>query len=318
MAKGDELQFAVTGLDDQIARRLDGLWTTASVDKSMDVFVEGVIADPGLAAGGEKLFGELGSDPTVSAELEKVMASLVANARVQQLIAAMMAAHPGEDIGKLAGDKVGQTWERPAVSKGFEDAFQQLISKVDVKGEFGAVSHGIETRVVAIFNDGNRTAKWSKRITELNGGKRPSAAEATQIYLDHAWSTPRMQKFLSTVLANKTLQGETARFLADLLALPPVDAEIKASVAQIAADPALQAAGSELMIQLLDENPDIASVTAAQRQLLLSPLTVKSAQRLTHIVLSDPKVATLAAQHLDKIAADPALKAAFDDLIDNW
>jgi len=313
-----ELKFALTGLDTKIERRLDGLWTTAGLDKAMDAFVEGVIAEPSLAEGGSKLFEALGSDPKLSAELEKVMNGLVQSPRVQQLIAAMMAAHPGEDIGKLAGDKVGQAWELPAISKGFEDAFQQLLGKVDVKGELGAISRGIEARVAGIFNDGARTAKWTKRITELNGGTRPSPDQATQLYLDHAWSEARMQKFLTTILSNKTLQVETARFLADLIALPPIDAELRRSVGEIAADPQLQQAASELMIQLLDEHPDVATVTAAQRQLLTSPLTVKAAQRLAHIVLADPKVAELAGMHLGKIAADPVLRAAFDDLIDHW
>jgi len=313
-----ELKFALDGLDTKIERRLDGLWTTAGLDKAMDAFVEGVIAEPSLAEGGSKLFEALGSDPKLSAELEKVMNGLVQSPRVQQLIATMMAAHPGEDIGKLAGDKVGQTWELPAISKGFEDAFQELLGKVDVKGELGTVSRGIEARITGIFSDGTRTAKWTKRITELNGGTRPSPDQATQLYLDHAWSEARMQKFLTTILSNKTLQLETARFLADLLALSPVDAELRHSVGEIAADPQLQQAASELMIQLLDEHPDIATVTSAQRQLLTSPLTVKAAQRLAHIVLADPKVAELAGMHLGKIAADPVLRAAFDDLIDHW
>lgn len=315
---GEELRFALTGLDTKIADRINGLWSTSAVDRTMDTFVDGVIAEPSLAEAGSKLGAALGTDPKLSAELEKVMGGLVASPRVQQLIAAMMAAHPGEDIGQLAGEKVGQTWSLPAISKGFEDAFQQLLGKIDVKGEFGAVSRGIEARLARIFDDKARTAKWTKRLVELNGGKRPDPERATQLYLDTAWSTARIQKFVTAILANKTLQVETARFLAEVIALQPIDAELKHSVGEIAADPALQQAASELMIQLLDETPDVATVTAAQRQLLLSAKTVSAAQRLAHLVLSDPKVAAVANAHLEKIAADPALRAAFDDLIDNW
>jgi hypothetical protein len=313
-----EVRFDLQGFDALIEARLDRMYTNAGLDKNMDAFAEAVIADPGLAAGGEKLFAALSSDPELAAQVEKVMGSLAESPRVQALVMALMASNPGKDVGALAGEKVGKAWDTPAISKGFENAFGELINKLDVKGELRTVSQAVERRTSGIFNDTKRTSLWSARLIQLNGGVAPDPKRATQLYLDNAWSDARTQKFFTTILANPTLRAETAKFFAELLALDAITTELKSSASALASDPEIQAVAGQLMIELLEGSPKISEITGLQRKLVLSPVTVKLSQRLAHVVLTDPKVAQLAGTHIDKISADPVLRAAFDELIDHW
>lgn len=313
-----ELAMDLDGLDTQIAARLDRLYASAGVDKNMDGFVEAVLAEPALAGAGAKLFAELGADPKLAAEAEKLLGSLGESPRMLAIVKELMAANPGQDVGTLAAEKVGKNWETPGIGKNIESSFGELISKLDVKGELGTVSRAIERRLGATFTEPTRTAAWEARLTRLNGGTAPAPRRATQLYVDTAWSDARVQKFLTAVLVNPVLRRETATFLAELLGLDTITTALKTSAIALATDPALQAAGGQLMLELLENVPDIAAITALQRKLLLSPLTVTQAQRLAHVVLSEPKVASLVGLHLDRIAADPALKTAFEELIDNW
>jgi hypothetical protein len=316
--KSDKVELDFKALDIRLGQKIEKIVEHPAIDSGMDAFVDSLGASPKLLAAGEKLLGQLGADPKLSAQLESLINDIGASPRMQQLALSIATAHPGEPIEDLVGTKIEKTWAEPALTKPLEADFQDLIGKVKLDHDVELLGEKLEARIQKVLEDPARVAKWSKRLTELNGGSTPDRAKATDLYAENAWSDAHVEQFATALLKDPTLRDECAAIVAELLALKPIAQELTNASVQLASDPKLRQAAMDLMLELLETQPKFQRITELQRQVVLDPKMVALVQRLAHMLFTDPDVARVVGAHIDRMTSNPKLQALFDDFLDHW
>ncbi len=310
------IRFNLSRIESEVGRRVEGVFRHPAVDKALDAFLAAVVADPKLHARGQRLFETLAADPEIAKSVQGLLGRLAATPEMRTLVLDLLRQNPRkspDEIGAIAGELVGKRFETRA-GAAFEEV---VIGKLDTQRNRDLVAKALGDRIDRItryFNDPAKAAAWNKRLVELNGGKMPDPERAADLLVANLFSEARLEKCIVTLLANKTVRADTAKFLDQLLAIDAVAAELHRSAAKIAGDGSVQDAAIKTMTLLIASKPDPAALKIQVHRLLGGPVVVGSVERLANIVLTDPKVVEIVRQRLDHIGADPALCAAVDEL----
>jgi hypothetical protein len=307
-------------LESEMGQRCEKVLALPAIDKGMDECIDAILADPALQRRGKHLWEVFAADPTIGKSSASLVEKLASSSEIKELVVDLMQKYPDktpDEIGEMVGARYEKAFNAPGVQKAFQSSFETLIGKLDPKWEKSALGAEALKRMHVYFDDSARTARWSKRLTELNGGQVPSPRRAVDLYLKNAWSDARMEKFLTAVLSNRKVRGETARLLDELLAVEPVVAELRRGTAEVVADPTFRDAAGKVML-LLTKEPSDKAIRPEMHRLLTAPAVVASVNRLVKVILADAKVEKIVVRHFDRIAADPAIRKACDDLFDNW
>ena len=178
-----------------------------------------------------------------------------------------------------------------------------MIAKLHPHDRFESVVSRTSARLDAYLQTPERVARWSDRLRELNGGSDPDVEKATKLYIDHAWSSDRIEAFTLKFFASPTVRSEAAKMFAEILEVPTLDAKLREVSNQIAADPALQEAAVKLMSMLLQTPVPATEVQAQLTTALTNPAITNGLDKLIDVMFDDPKIATSVSVHFDKICA---------------
>jgi len=321
MAEEPQGNFDMSKLDSAMGARIEKIYARPAVDKAMDAFVDAVFAEPALQKRGEKLMQTLGADPKIGEATQAVFQKIGSSAAMQDLVKEVMKQNPDktpEEIGKLVAARYEKAFNTPGVHKAFQSSFQSLTGKLDAKWEDSAIVADLKQRVHKYFGDSARADKWAKRVTELNGGQMPTAQQAVDLYIDHAWSEDRTEKFLTTLLANPKARQELAAFLDEAIALDAVTAELRSGAADIMGDAEFQDSLEKFMSLMLASQPDEDAIRTEMSRLLTGPNIVKAMNRVVKLILTNDEVRDIAVKHIDRLAEDPELSKLCEDFFDNW
>ena len=301
----------------EIETRMANLWNRPVVNRATDQFFDALGDNEGLKAKGVALVTALQADPGVAAPIEKLMAQLTADPTVMKTVMELMASHPGatpEDIGKMVGDRFAAQWATPQISAAWGHAWDGLLARIAADPDLAVIEHAVMQRFEAKFKDVTVLVRWNKRIAEL--GVTPD--KATDVFLDKFFAENRIENIVADVLANPTFRTETASALGKLITLDTVNQDVRASAADMLADPVVHDAAVVLMKQLITTHPDAQVVSKQLDLLLASPSVVKAVKRLLHTAATDPAVGTVGTAWIAALGQDAGMQADFEKFVYGW
>lgn len=287
-------------------------------DTGLDRLFAGVAADPEVRERGTALLGMLGADPAISQAVAHITGAAGESPQLRQSLAEMMRAHPGvtpDQIGELVGARIEANWATPSINQAWMAAWNQLLPRLDL-GVMPRIFATVGARFDAYVSA--RNEHWGERLTELNGGQEPSPERAARLYMDHAWSEARLQKFVDASFASPRLQGECVSAVRRLLGVEAVRTALRDAAAAFLADATVQDAAIALMGQLMLTSPSAEAAGRELDRLLQAPVTVKALNQLMARVLADPEVPRILIDGLDHLGSDKQLADGLDELLDRW
>ena len=301
-----------------VAPRFEKIFADPSVDHGMDDFIASVGGSAALATASGTLAASFSADSNAMQAVTSLTSELASSPRTQEAVMVLMAAHPGQDIGALAGDIVGKNWARPEIGKQAEATGQELMSGIIAGQDFSNVAKVVEQRFDGLITDTARLAAWGKRLTELNGGKAPDLSRATDLYIERAWSDARIVAFIDAILANPVVREESANALGEILVVDSISKELRSDATALLNDPDLHSASITVIQDLFATDPNAKEINKGIHDVALSPKMIAAGKRLLQLAENDPAVAAIVSRHLGRLASEPSLHQALNDFLDRW
>ncbi len=314
------LQFDKS-LETTVAERTNRAMSSQKMSASIDAFFDSVVADPRVTQAGERLANELMADPALAGAIETLMTRLGESPQVMAALQELMAQHPDaspEEIGELFGKQFETRWDTPAVSAAWFAAWDAYVEKMGQGGTLDLLYKEVVDRFVARIDDAALNDRITKRVIELNGGKRPDPARATQIYLDHAWSEERIASVASKIVNNPTVRTATATYITELLRVEAINTALKKHASALVTNPAIQARVLRAMHAVLGKDVDIAEVRASLTELLTDKAVVASTREILQLLVTNDKARALAAAWYETVRKDAALARELRAFMTDW
>ena len=302
----------------QAATRMEHVLARPGTGGGFDRLFAGVAADPEVRERGTALFGMLGDDPVIARAAGQITTAAGNAPEMRQAVMEMMRAHPGaspDQIGELMSARIETNWGVPSINEAWMKAWNRLLPRLEL-GVLPRIFETVGARFDAYVDA--RGDHWGDRLTELNGGKEPTPERAAQLYMDHAWSEARLQKFVDASLANPRLQSECVAAIRQLLRVEAVRGAVHDAAAAFLADATVQDAATSLIRQLTLASPSPEAVGRDLDRLLQAPVTAQALNKLMARVLADPAVPKLLVDSIDHLSSDPQLADGFNELLDRW
>ena len=269
----------------------------------------------------------LGNDPEIQRAGNAFVAEAIRRPAAMQAIRDLMRAHPDatpDQIGALTQQRIEAVTSGPAFQAAFGQAWNELIEAPDVKAAFarfgdqvGRSRATLDLAVAAVVGHLDDVG-LQRRLTELNGGRVPDRARATDLVLEHAFSEDRLARFWKDLVALPSIHDGLSRAARGLLGSPAFQKDATTFVRTILTDATFRARGVDVMVLLLADHPDQARLHDAISGLLQVPATRKALVTLIDQVLTDPSLRKVAGDALAPIAKDPGLQKLFTHLLTEW
>jgi hypothetical protein len=309
-----------TDIKAQISRRVTEAMKQPSAMNGLDALFDAISADPRVILAGSALFAILADDPTIAGPLEGMLDKVAEHPDMQAAVAALMQEHPEatpDQIGGLVEQQFQTMWASPPVNEAWLAAFNKFVAKIGTRAEIKLVNTALEQRLARIEMT-DRTGQWNARLTALNNGKRPDHARAKELYLQHAWSDVRIQRFTAALAANPVVREETAKAVSDLLALKSLRRDCQAAARTLVADEAMLANSTTILSVLSSPRPSIERVRTSLDQLMTTPVLIEASTTLLSRVVADVQVRDIVDRWFEKLSTDPSVRAEFAKLLDGW
>jgi hypothetical protein len=147
----------------------------------------------------------------------------------------------------------------------------------------------------------------------VRGKKHRSPQRASDLVIGRVLAAPRLDAFLVRVFDSARFRTSFAAVIARLLAEPTVQTEIRASIVALAKTKEVP----ELMLAIYDAvfGGKPAELEVAVRALLTSPHVIAAMNRIIHAALSTDAASELGLDLQAALAADPEIRAAYDQLM---
>jgi hypothetical protein len=234
----------------------------------------------------------------------------------------LVAQHPDatqDEIGELFGKQFEERWNTPEVNEAWMAAYNAFVAKLEGSAELSAVYRKVIDKLVGGFDaDLARTRKWSARVVELEGGKRPDRKRAGEVYLEHAWTDARLDAAAVKILTNPTVRSASAKLAAEILAIDPIVAELRRAASELASHPDVQTQIVRALQVLYADQLSLADVRASLRDLVTHPAVVKPVREVLKVLVTNPRVAQLAADWYASVGSDAALARDLASFWDGW
>jgi hypothetical protein len=302
----------------QAATRMEHVLARPGTDTGFERLFAGIAADPEVRERGTALVGMLGADPGIADAAGRITTAAGNAPEMRQAVGEMMRTHPGatpDQIGELMSARIETNWSVPAINEAWMKAWNRLLPRLDL-GVMPRIFATVGARFEAYVDA--RSDHWGERLTELNGGKEPTPERAAQLYMDHAWSEARLQKFIDASFANPRLQSECVSAIRRLLRVEAVRGAVNDAASAFLADTTVQDAAVSLIRQLTLTSPSPEVIGRDLDRMLQAPATSQALNKLMARVLSDPEVPKVLVDSLDHLSADPQLADGFNELLDRW
>jgi len=317
--RDESVRFDMVAVKLQVQQRMERAMRQPSVTTALDQLIAAVGADPQLRERGTALLASLAADPTIAKSVQQLLGAAQQSPELQRAVRQLMKANPGlsaGEIGAMVGKRAETNWSSSGITDRWMRAWNRFLPKLKV----GAVPAIFDTAIGVRFNAyvDSSSERWSRRIIELNGGSLASPERAAELYVDSAWSEPRLERFVLASLKSSRLQTECIAALRRMLDLVTVRDALREAAATVAGDATVRDAAGAVIVQLTDETPVVAVVGGELERLLQAPPVAPAVNKLLARVLGDPEVPKIIVDAFDHLRSDPQLGNAVDQLLDHW
>lgn len=308
----------------RLEARVQKVMRAPEAQRAMDGLFEAVAADPELGKVASRFGDQLLADPDIASAVSGLIGDIGDSPTLVSWVVRYMETHPGTSptaAGEAVGLEVTKRFSILMLSP-VEDEIGRLIENADggaglakleghLSGKFGGI-------VDAYFESPDRKTRWSKRLIELNGGARPDALRAGDLYLDHAWSEERITRFVVRACADPAVRHAVVAFLQRLLEEPALRAHLQRAARTLATDAALRRATIDVFTLLLDDaaTPEIVRTEVAA--LFASPAVMVVVNDLGQNLLGEPALLRVLDEAIREAAEQRSVREAIDELCDGW
>ncbi|KIG18705.1 hypothetical protein DB30_07720 [Enhygromyxa salina] len=321
------LDIDMAQLTTQFESRVTAAAGAPAVEQAANACFEKVSADPLVGAAGERIMSALAQSPKLAAVGQSIIGALGESKQLQQIVLGLMAENPGMSPDAI-GDAVGQRIEAVTSGPAFDRAFDQSFDKVLATPSVVAALDGLQTAIaknpylVSIIREAvekaETEANWAERLTELNGGKRPSSSEATALLLDHWFTTARLEQFYVDLFGLPATEAQVAIAVVALLDSPAFVGHLSDALESMASDPQVQQQIVDVLNTMLLDAPSEAALTAVLDPLLTQPAFATALATLIDALVQDPALAPIGVAALEGIAKDESVGALVNGLLMDW
>jgi hypothetical protein len=304
--------------------RVEKVMNGPEAQQAMDALFEAIAADPALGAiAGE--FGEkLIAHPDIARAIEELIGEIGQSPALMSWMVRYMEAHPGitpDQAGEAVGVEVEKRFEA-VLAKPVQDEIGRVVERAQAAKGVAAIEKHMSAqfgRVVdSYFEEPARKARWSKRLVELNGGSRPDPGRAADLYIDHAWSEERIQRFVVRACADPEVRRALVSALRDVLRDPTLRGHLERATRTLATDPLLRRAAINLFALLLEDRASPDEASAAVQALFAAPAVITVVNDLGEQMLAEPTLHQILDDAIVEAARQPSVRKAIDELCDGW
>ena len=313
-------------LETVVAQRMDEAFARPSVDQAIEELFTSLTDDRALAAQGEALFGALGTDPGLAARVEEFQDRLSNEPAMVALVRRLMADNPEaspDRIGELAGQFIDQQTESPTFDQAFDFAMDRLFERPKLKAAFDDFGEAVannpefERGLIKALHDIDYSV-LGERVTAANGGTEPDAAGATQILIDHAFTTDRFEALALDWLHLPETRSELRRLASEVLRVPSVRRRLAALFARLLSDPDVQQRLNDCFVVMLDARPKPAEVKARFRRALDTPHMDAALASFVTELTQDPALQKLGSRFLERVANSRGFATSMQRFMSDW
>lgn len=309
-----------------LVRRMDQAIARPAFDQAMKELLTSLTSDDSLSAQGEALFEALGKDPRLAARAAEFQESLGNEPAMTELVTRLMADHPGaspDQIGELAGEHI----DRQTGSQAFDEAFDLAIDRLFERPQLNAAfdDFGAAAANNPQFERGITTALHDidyrplvKRLSALDGGREPDAARTSQLLIDHAFTTDRIEALVLDWLHLPETRSELRRLTSDVLQAPSFRRRVATLFFQLLSDPDVQASLRDCFVVLLDAHPNQAQMKERFRKGLDTPRMDTMLASFVKELMQDPALRTLGSRFLERVANSQGFETSMQRFMMDW
>jgi hypothetical protein len=308
-------------LHNAVTQRTAAAFERPEVAQALDAAFASLGSDPAVTAQLGTFVGKLQADPRAAGAVKDLMDHLMDDPQVLANLNQVMAENPGatpQQIGELFGSQFQHRWESPEVSQAWMAAWNELTRKIGARPELAAMFTSAVNKATSGLASPEAEAKISRKLIEKNGGQRPDVDKATQLALDHMWTTERIDQLLVMLLTNPTVRTATAKFLADVMADDEISKAVVAQVGALAANKETNAKALRVLQVVYAKDVVIADVRTSLHALMTDDALVRAIGDLLAMLQKSPRFGALATKWYDTMAADPKLRSDAAAFLDNW
>jgi hypothetical protein len=238
----------------------------------------------------------------------------------------LMVDHPdasSDEIGELAGQHIDRQTDSQAFDQALDFAMARLFERPQLKAAFDgfgaavgnnpqfergstAALHGIDYRPLA------------ERVIAFNGGSEPDLALATQILIDHAFTTDRFEALLLAWLRLPETRSELRRLTSDVLAAPSFRKRVASLSTQLLSDAQVQQGLRDCFVALLEAHPDPADLKARFRKALDTPRMDTILASFVAELMQDPELQALGSRFLERVTNSQAFATSMQRFMCDW
>lgn len=322
----DPTKVEAPKLEALFEQRVDEASARPAIDQAIEELLTSLMSDHTLAAQGAALFEALGNDPQLAARGKAIQESWGEGPEMEALVMRLIAEHPGasaEQIGELAGQHI----ERQTESQTFDQAFDfavdrlferpQLTAAFDSFGEAVANNRLFERGITSALN-GIDYRPVVERLTAFNGGSEPDSDRATQILIDHAFTTDRVEALLLDWLRLPETRSELGRLAGDVLQAPSFRKRLVAVSTQLLSDAEIQRRLRNCFVLLLDAQPDPAKMKARFRDALDTPRMDTLWASFMAELMQDPALQAMGSRFLERVTKSQGFSASIQRFMTDW
>jgi len=324
-ASNETVTIAVSPAEmSRLETRVEQVMNRPEVEQAMDALFDAVAADPALGALAGQLADQLMADPKIAAATEGLIAEMGESPALMTWTLRYMETHPGldpEGVGEAVGVEVEQRFES-LLTRPVEREIGQLVERAQGGAGLASLEKHLSSqfdRVLdAYFEQPARKGRWSKRLIELNGGKKPAPNLAAQLYIDHAWSEERMLRFMVRACADPEVRRALVTLLRRVLEDRSLRTHLQRAARTLAADADLRHATVRVfeVLFISDASPD--AIDARVKALFDSPAVLAAVNDLAQNLLAEPALHQILDDTIAGAAKQPTVRAALDELCDGW
>ncbi|PRQ01203.1 hypothetical protein [Enhygromyxa salina] len=298
-----------------------------AVEAAATACFETVSQDPQVGAAGDRIMSALAQSPKLASVGESIIGALGESKRLQQIVLDLMAQNPqmgAEAVGEAVGQRIEKVTSGPAFDQAFDKSFDKVLAAPSVVAALGRLQVAVANNpyLVGIVRDavekGEQQANWTARLTELNGGKRPSSSEATALLLEHWFTTARLERFYVDLFSLPATQDQVAIAVVKLLDSPAFIGHLVDALESVAREPEVQQQIIDTLNAMLLDDPSEADLTAVLDPLLTRPGFTDALAGLIDALVQDPALAPIGVAALEAIAKDESVGALVNDLLTDW
>lgn len=321
------LELDMARINSEVESRVGAAANSPTVQQAANACFEQVSADPSVAASGQRLMSALAESPKLASVGASIIGALGESKQLQQIVGELISNNPGMTPDAV-GEEVGKRIERVTGGPAFDRAFDQSFDKVLATPAVVEALNGLQTAIannpylVGIIREavkqGEQQANWTARLTELNGGKRPSTSEATTLMLEHWFTTARIERFYVDLFSLPATQTQVALAVVKLMDSPAFVGHLSDALESMASDPQVQQQVVDVLNTMLLDQPSEADLTAVLDPLLTQPAFALALAGFVEALVQDPAVAPIGVATLEAIAQDESVRVLVNELMTDW